>query len=90
MWNISLLIFLMAFLGFIFNHQNTILYFITIEMMLVGCSLNLALTLLYLNDSTGLLFILIILIIAGIESAIGLTILVLHFRINHTINLEEW
>lgn len=86
---ISYIIFIIALLGFIFNRRNVIILFIAIEVMLVGCTLNVILSSAYFNDAVGLIWTIVILIIAGAESAIGLSILVLYYRIKGNINVDE-
>ncbi len=86
---ISYIIFIIALLGFIFNRRNVIILFIAIEVMLVGCTLNVILSSAYFNDAVGLIWTIVILIIAGAESAIGLSILVLYYRIKGNINIDE-
>lgn len=86
---ISYIIFIIALLGFIFNRRNVIILFIAIEVMLVGCTLNVILSSAYFNDAVGLVWMIVILIIAGAESAIGLSILVLYYRIKGNINIDE-
>lgn len=86
---ISYIIFIIALLGFIFNRRNVIILFIAIEVMLVGCTLNVILSSAYFNDAVGLIWMIVILIIAGAESAIGLSILVLYYRIKGNINIDE-
>lgn len=86
---ISSIIFIIALLGFIFNRRNIIILFIAIEIMLVGCTLNIILSSGYYDDAIGLVWMIVILIIAGAESAIGLSILVLYYRIKGNINIDE-
>ena len=86
---ISSIIFIIALLGFIFNRRNIIILFIAIEIMLVGCTLNIILSSGYHDDAIGLVWMIVILIIAGAESAIGLSILVLYYRIKGNINIDE-
>lgn len=85
----SYIIFIIAMLGFIFNRRSIIILFIAIEIMLVGCTLNIILNSWNFNDSTGLIWMIVILIIAGAESAIGLSILVLYYRLKGNINIDE-
>jgi NADH-ubiquinone oxidoreductase chain 4L len=92
-WNekmiISYIIFIIGLIGFILNRRNIIILYIAIEIMLVGCTLNIILSSVNFDDVIGLIWTIIILIIAGIESAIGLSILVLYYRIKGNINIDE-
>lgn len=76
-------------MGFLLNRRNVIILFISIELMLVGCTYNVILSSYLLNDATGLIWTIVVLIIAGAESAIGLSILVLYYRLKGNLNLDE-
>lgn len=86
---ISYIIFIIALLGFIFNRRNIIILFIAIEILLVGCTLNIILSSAYFDDAIGLMWTAVILTIAGAESAIGLSILVLYYRLKGNLNVDE-
>lgn len=86
---INYIILIISILGFILNRRNIIIQFIAIELILVGCTLNILFSSLLFNDVTGLIWIIIILIIAGIESTIGLSILIIYYRLKGNINIDE-
>lgn len=86
---LSLILFVIGLIGFIFNRKNIILLFISIEIMLLGLTLNILNTAFNLEDINGLIFSVMIIIIAGAESAIGLSILVSYYRLRGNINIEN-
>ena len=86
---ISYALFVIAIWGFVFNRKSVIMLFIAIEVMLVGCTLNIIFSSYYFDDATGLIWMIVILIIAGAESAIGLSILVLFYRLKGNINIDD-
>jgi NADH-ubiquinone oxidoreductase chain 4L len=87
--NLSFIIFIIGLFGFIFNRNNIILLFISIEIMLLGLTINILNTALINYDVDGLIYGIIIIIIAGAESAIGLSILVSYYRLRGHINIEN-
>ena len=87
--NLSFIIFIIGLFGFIFNRNNIILLFISIEIMLLGLTINILNTELINYDVDGLIYGIIIIIIAGAESAIGLSRLVSYYRLRGHINIEN-
>nr|YP_007317625.2 Nad4L [Magnusiomyces magnusii]AEY71961.2 Nad4L [Magnusiomyces magnusii]AHY04990.1 NADH dehydrogenase subunit 4L [Magnusiomyces magnusii] len=86
---LSIILFLIGFLGFVFNRKSIILLFISIEIMLLSLTLNILNTAFSFEDVDGLIFSIIIIIIAGAESAIGLSILVSYYRLRGNVNIEN-
>lgn len=85
---LSYIIFLIGFLGFIFNRKSLILLFITIEIMLLGITVQILNNSYLFDDSTGLVWAIIVIILAGAESAIGLSLLVCYYRLRGHISLD--
>lgn len=85
----SNLIFMIGLLGIAFNRKNIIILLMSIELMLLGVSLNFVIFSVYMQDPQGQLYAMLILTIAASESAIGLAILVVHYRIRKTISLSD-
>lgn len=86
---LSIIIFIVGLIGFIYNRKNIILLFISIEIMLLGLTLNILKSAISFEDIDGLIYGIIIIIIAGAESAIGLSILVSYYRLRGHINIEQ-
>jgi NADH-quinone oxidoreductase subunit K len=76
-------------LGIAFNRKNLIVLFMSIELMLLGISLNFVAFSIFMEDPMGQLYAMLILTLAAAESAIGLAILVVYYRIRHTISLKD-
>jgi NADH-quinone oxidoreductase subunit K len=86
--DISILLFTIGSVGVFIIRRNIIITLVSIEMMLLACSLNFIITSIAIDDVLGQLYSLFILAIAGSESAIGLAILVAYYRIRGTISLD--
>lgn len=86
---LSIIIFIIGLIGFIYNRKNIILLFISIEIMLLGLTLSILKSAISFEDVDGLIYGIIIIIIAGAESAIGLSILVSYYRLRGHINIEQ-
>lgn len=86
---LSYIIIIISIIGFLYNRRSTILLFITIEMMLLGITLNILIYSEYYDNSVGLIWTIVLLIIAGAESTIGLTILVCYYRLIGNIRLNN-
>jgi NADH-quinone oxidoreductase subunit K len=61
----------------------------SVELMLLSINFSLLLTSSYIDDSFGQILALFILTIAAAESSIGLAILVVYYRVQGTIALEQ-
>jgi NADH-quinone oxidoreductase subunit K len=85
----STLIFIIGILGIAFNRKNLIVLLMSIELMLLGVSLNFIAFSIYMDDPKGQLYAMLILTLAAAESAIGLAVLVVYYRIRKTISLDS-
>jgi len=61
----------------------------SIELMLLSLNLNFIVFSVYLDDIYGQIFSIFILTVAAAESSIGLAIIILYYRINNTLSLEQ-
>lgn len=86
--SLTLVLFLIGILGFIFNRKNIILMLISIEIMLLAITFLILVSSISLDDIIGQTYAMYIIIIAGAESAIGLGILVAFYRLRGTITIE--
>ena len=84
--NLTLILFLIASLGFVLNRKNIILMLISIEIMLLAITFLILVSSLSFDDVLGQTFAIYIIAIAGAESAIGLGILVAFYRLNLPTN----
>lgn len=78
---ITLVLFSIGILGFIFNRKNMILMLISIEIMLLSIVILILMTSIIIDDIIGQLCGIYVITIAGAESAIGLAILVAFYRL---------
>ena len=86
--SLSLTLFLIGSLGFVFNRKNIILMLISIEIMLVAVTFLILVSSITLDDIVGQSYAIYIIITAGAESAIGLGILVAFYRLRGSIAFE--
>jgi NADH-quinone oxidoreductase subunit K len=86
---ISFGLFFIGLLGIFLNKKSIILILMSVELMLLSINFSLLLTSSYIDDSFGQILALFILTIAAAESSIGLAILVVYYRVQGTIALEQ-
>lgn len=87
--SISAILFSLSVAGIFINRRNLILLLMCIELMLLAVNFNFVAFSRYLGDETGQVFVFFILTVAAAESAIGLAILVVLFRNQRSINVQE-
>jgi NADH-ubiquinone oxidoreductase chain 4L len=87
--SITLILFLIGILGFVFNRKNIILMLISIEIMLLAITFLILISSINLDDIIGQTYAIYIITIAGAESAIGLAILIAFYRLRGTIAIEH-
>jgi NADH-quinone oxidoreductase subunit K len=83
------LLFALSVIGIFLNRKNLIILLMAIELMLLAVNMNFVAFSYYLGDLHGQVFVFFILTVAAAESAIGLAILVLLFRNNAGIAVDE-
>jgi NADH-quinone oxidoreductase subunit K len=83
------LLFALSVIGIFLNRKNLIILLMAIELMLLAVNMNFVAFSYYLGDLHGQVFVFFILTVAAAESAIGLAILVLLFRNNSSISVDE-
>ena len=86
---LAALLFLIGVVGIFLNIKNIITWFMAIELMLLAVNVNFIAFSHYLGDIAGQVFVFFILTVAAAESAIGLAIIILVFRNNQSINIDE-
>ena len=87
---ITNIIYFLGIFGILYNKRNFLLTMLFIEVMYIGIFVYLLTSSLLLNLVVGQIYALSILIIAACESAIGLGILLILFKNDNTINLENF
>ena len=86
--SLTLIIFIIGILGFIFNRKNIILMLISLEVMLLAITFLILINSFNIDDIIGQTFGVYIIVIAGAESAIGLAILVAFYRLRGNIIID--
>jgi NADH-ubiquinone oxidoreductase chain 4L len=79
--NLTLILFLIGVLGFVFNRKNIILMLISIEIMLLAITFLILVSSLNIDYIIGQTFAIYIIVVAVAESAIGLGILAAFYRL---------
>jgi NADH-ubiquinone oxidoreductase chain 4L len=87
--SLTLILFLIGILGFVFNRKNIILMLISIEIMLLSVTFLILVSSISLDDIIGQSYAIYIIITAGAESAIGLGILVAFYRLRGSIAFQH-
>lgn len=83
------ILFMISMAGIFLNRKNIIILLMSIELLLLAVNTNLVAFSSYLNDVTGQIFVFFILTVAAAEAAIGLAIIVLVFRKQNSINVDD-
>ena len=85
---LSALLFAIGFFGVLLR-KNTLVIFMSLELMLVASTLALVAFSRYNGTLDGNVFVFFILTVAAAEVAVGLAIIVALFRQRHTVQVEE-
>ena len=86
---VSAIVFSISLIGIVLNRHNLIVLLMCVELMLLAVNTNFIIFSHYLNDIAGQIFVFFILAVAAAEAAIGLAILILVFRQQKTINVDD-
>lgn len=85
---VSLALFLIGFLGVLIR-RNTLVVYMSLELMLNAINLALVAFSRYNNSMDGILFVFFIIVIAAAEVALGLGIIVALFRHKQTLMVSQ-
>ena len=85
---VSSMLFLVGFFGVIFR-RNTIIIYMSIELMLNAINLALVAFSRFNNTMDGLIFVFFIMTVAAAEVAVGLAIIVMLYRQKQTVLVNE-
>lgn len=86
---VSAILFVTGVLGIFVNRKNIIIILMAIELILLSVNINLVAFSAYLGDMVGQVFAMFVLTVAAGEAAIGLAILVIYFRRNATVAVDD-
>jgi NADH-quinone oxidoreductase subunit K len=80
---------MIGIVGIFLNRKNIIILLMAIELMLLAVNMNFIAFSYYLGDIAGQIFVFFILTVAAAEAAIGLAIIIIVFRNNRSIDVED-
>ena len=86
---VAAILFTIGVLGIFLNRRNIILMLMAIELILLAVNINLVAFSAFLGDLVGQVFAMFVLTVAASEAAIGLAILVIFFRRQGTIAVDD-
>ena len=86
---LAALLFMIGVVGIFLNSKNIIILLMAIELMLLAVNMNFIAFSYYLGDIAGQIFVFFILTVAAAEAAIGLAIIIIVFRNNRSIDVED-
>lgn len=86
---LAALLFGIGMAGMIVNRKNIIVLLMSIELVLLSVNTNFIAFSYFLGNMIGQVFVFFILTVAAAEAAIGLAILVVVYRKQHTIEVEQ-
>ncbi len=81
-------LFTIGVIGFLIR-RNTIILFMSIELMLNAVNLAFVAFSRYLNSMDGQIFVFFVMTVAAAEAAVGLAIILAIFRTKATVNADE-
>jgi NADH-quinone oxidoreductase subunit K len=86
---VSFCLFFFGLAGIFLNKNNALVLLMSIELLLLSINFNFLILSSYLDDRFGQIFAVFVLTVAAAESSIGLAILVVYYRLQGTIALEQ-
>jgi NADH-quinone oxidoreductase subunit K len=85
---LSAALFIIGLVG-VLVRRNTIVVFMSIELMLNAVNINLAAFSYQLHNAAGQVFAIFVVAVAAAEAAVGLGIILAFFRNKETLNMDE-
>ncbi len=86
---LSAVLFSLSVAGIFLNRKNVLLLLMCIELLLLAANFNFIAFSRYLRQLDGQIFVFFVLTVAAAEAAIGLAIVVVLFRDQRTIDVED-
>ena len=86
---LAALLFMIGVVGIFLNRKNIIILLMAIELMLLAVNINFIAFSYYVGDIAGQILVIFILTVAAAEAAIGLAIIIIVFRNNRSIDVED-
>lgn len=86
---ISLIMFLIGVLGVLFR-RNTLIFFLSIELMLNAANLLFVFFARHHGNQIGSVFVFFVLVVAAVEAAVGLALVINQFRSKEIVDLDQY
>lgn len=86
---ISFFLFACGIVG-VLTRRNTLIYFLSIELMLNAANLLFVTFSNRHQDNTGLVFVFFVLVVAAAEAAVGLAIIINLFRSRRSVDIDQF
>jgi NADH-quinone oxidoreductase subunit K len=86
---VGAILFVLGVLGIFLNRKNVIVILMSVELILLAVNINLVAFSAFMGDLVGQVFAMMVLTVAAAEAAIGLAILVIYYRRQGTIAVDD-
>lgn len=86
---ISMAMFAIGVVG-VLAKRNTLIFFLSIELMLNAANLLFVAFSRQWGNSTGLVWVFFVLVVAAAEAAVGLAILISQFRLKQVVDIDQY
>ena len=86
---VGAILFVLGVLGIFLNRKNVIVILMAIELILLSVNINWVAFSAFMQDLVGQIFAMLVLTVAAAEAAIGLAILVIYFRGQGSIAVDD-
>jgi len=86
---LAAILFTLGVCGIFLNRKSVITILMSVELMLLAVNINLVAFSSYLGNIEGQILSLFILTVAAAEAAIGLAIMVVFYRLNNSIDIDD-
>lgn len=86
---LSMAMFAIGILG-VLAKRNTLIFFLSIEMMLNAANLLFVAFARQWDNSTGLVWVFFVLVVAAAEAAVGLAIVINQFRSKQVVDIDQY
>jgi NADH-quinone oxidoreductase subunit K len=86
---LSMAMFAIGILG-VLAKRNTLIFFLSIEMMLNAANLLFVAFARQWDNSTGLVWVFFVLVVAAAEAAVGLAIVINQFRTKQVVDIDQY
>lgn len=85
----SMTLFVVGLIG-VLSRRNTLILFLSIEMMLNAANLLFVVFARQWEDQTGLVWVFFVLVVAAAEAAVGLAVIINLFRAKQVVDVDQY